>query len=102
MEYLHPDNLAFRTTTNWKLGFAYHLKGDRAAAGRFYTEVIATGQASGNLIFTIMATIGLGHLQEIREPTRRLAARLLRRGTLWGSLVADGWGCLSWFSADRV
>jgi LuxR family maltose regulon positive regulatory protein len=64
LEYLHPDNLAFRTSTAWKLGFAYQLQGDRAAARQAYTEVISIGQASGNIIFTITATIGLGTLQE--------------------------------------
>ncbi len=64
LEYLHPNNLAFRTSTAWKLGFAYHLQGDRASASRAYTEVISIGQASGNTVFTLMATIGLGGLQE--------------------------------------
>ncbi|MFY9571030.1 MAG: LuxR C-terminal-related transcriptional regulator, partial [Blastocatellia bacterium] len=64
LEYLHPDNLAFRTSTIWKLGYAYHLQGDRAAASQAYTEVISIGKASGNVVFTLMATIGLGILQE--------------------------------------
>ena len=64
LEYLHPDNLPFRTSTTWKLGFAYQLQGDRAAASQAYTEVISIGQASGNIIFTIAATTGLGSLQE--------------------------------------
>jgi LuxR family maltose regulon positive regulatory protein len=64
LEYLHPNNLAFRTSTAWKLGFAYQLRGDRAAARQAYTEVISIGQASGNTMFTLLATIGLGILQE--------------------------------------
>jgi LuxR family maltose regulon positive regulatory protein len=64
LEYLHPDNLSFRTSTTWKLGYAYHLQGDRTAASQAYTEVISIGQASGNIIFTITATTGLGSLQE--------------------------------------
>jgi ATP/maltotriose-dependent transcriptional regulator MalT len=64
LEYLHPNNLAFRTSTIWKLGYAYHLQGDRAAASQAYTEVISIGKASGNVVFTLMATIGLGILQE--------------------------------------
>jgi LuxR family transcriptional regulator, maltose regulon positive regulatory protein len=56
LEYLHPNNLAFRTSTAWKLGFAYQLQGDRVAASRAYTEVIAISQASGNFMYTIMAT----------------------------------------------
>jgi ATP/maltotriose-dependent transcriptional regulator MalT len=64
LEYLHPDNLAFRTSTAWKLGYAYQLKGDRAAARQAYSDVISISQASGNLNFTVMATIGLGNMQE--------------------------------------
>jgi LuxR family maltose regulon positive regulatory protein len=41
LEYLHPDNLPFRTATIWKLGFAHELQGDYAAAIRDYNEAIA-------------------------------------------------------------
>jgi LuxR family maltose regulon positive regulatory protein len=78
LAYLHPNNLAFRTSTIWKLGFAYHLQGDRAAASQAYTEVISIGQASGNTVFTLMATIGLGILQEM-ENQLPLAAQTYRR-----------------------
>ena len=78
LEYLHPDNLAFRTFTTWKLGYAYHLQGDRAAASRAYTEAISISQASGNIITTIVATIGLGSLQEA-ENQLYLAAQTYRR-----------------------
>jgi len=64
LEYLHPDNLAVRTATIWKLGIAYQLQGDRAAARRAYSEAIAISQVSGNTIITLMATIGLGTIQE--------------------------------------
>src|SRR6266487_2330604 len=53
LEYLHPDNLAVRTATTWKLGWAYQLQGDRAAASRAYIEAISISQASGNLIINI-------------------------------------------------
>ena len=78
LEYLHPNNLAFRTSTIWKLGYAYHLQGDRAAARQAYTEVISIGQASGNMVFTLLATIGLGVLQEA-ENQLHLAAQTYRR-----------------------
>jgi LuxR family maltose regulon positive regulatory protein len=78
LEYLHPDNLSFRTFTIWKLGYAYHLQGDRAAASRAYTEAISISQASGNIITTIVATIGLGSLQE-SENQLYLAAETYRR-----------------------
>jgi LuxR family maltose regulon positive regulatory protein len=67
LEYLHPNNLAFRTFTVWKLGYAYHIQGDRAAASRAYTEAISTSQASGNTITTIAAMLGLGHVQETQN-----------------------------------
>jgi LuxR family maltose regulon positive regulatory protein len=78
LEYLHPNNLAFRTSTIWKLGFAYQVQGDRAAASQAYTEVISIGQASGNTVFTLLATVGLGVLQE-GDNQLHLAAQTYRR-----------------------
>ncbi|MCP5099609.1 MAG: LuxR family transcriptional regulator [Chloroflexi bacterium] len=77
LEYLHPKNLPFRTSTAWKLGFAYQLQGDRAAAKQAYTEVISIGQASGNIIFTTLAMIGMGSLQKA-ENQLHLAAESYR------------------------
>ncbi|HEU5103684.1 MAG TPA: AAA family ATPase, partial [Roseiflexaceae bacterium] len=78
LSYLHPDNLAVRTATIWKLGWAYQLQGERAAASRAYTEAIAISQASGNIIITISATIGLGNIQEA-DNQLDLAAQTYRR-----------------------
>jgi LuxR family maltose regulon positive regulatory protein len=64
LEYLHPNNLAFRTSTIWKLGYAYYLQGNRVAARQAYSEVISIGNATKNVVFTLMARIGLGNLQE--------------------------------------
>ena len=64
LEYLHPDNLSSRVTANWTLGFAYQLQGDRARARRAYTEAITLSQASGDSFTIILATIGLGQVQE--------------------------------------
>jgi LuxR family maltose regulon positive regulatory protein len=64
LEYLHPDNLPFRTSAVYKLGYAYQLQGDRAEARRAYSEAISMCQASGNTINDIMASIGLGAIQE--------------------------------------
>lgn len=64
LEYLHPDNLPVRTATIWKLGYAYQLQGEYAAAIRAYDETLSLSQASGNVLFTIMATIGLGNVHE--------------------------------------
>jgi LuxR family transcriptional regulator, maltose regulon positive regulatory protein len=64
LEYLHPKNLSSRATAHWTLGFAYYLQGDRAAAHRAFTEAIALSQAAGDIFTTILATIGLGMVQE--------------------------------------
>ena len=68
LEYLHPNNLPVRAAATWTLGIAYQLQGDRAAASRAYTEVISISQASGNIIITIPATIGLGQRTGSRKP----------------------------------
>jgi LuxR family maltose regulon positive regulatory protein len=64
LAYLHPDNLPVRTATIWKLGLAYQFQGDRAAASRAYSEAISISQASGNTFINILATTGLGNMQE--------------------------------------
>ncbi len=64
LEYLRPNRLASRATAHWTLGFAYWTLGDRAAARRAYTEAIALSQACGHIFTTILATIGLGNIQE--------------------------------------
>jgi ATP/maltotriose-dependent transcriptional regulator MalT len=78
LEYLQPNNLSSRTTAHWTLGVAYFLQGDRAAARRAYTEAIALSQAAGDIFTTILATIGLGNVQET-ENQLYLAAETYRR-----------------------
>jgi LuxR family maltose regulon positive regulatory protein len=78
LEYLHPDNLPSRANTTWTLGVAYQHQGDRAAARRAYTEAISLSQASGDIFTTILATLGLGDLQEA-ENQLHLAAETYRR-----------------------
>jgi LuxR family transcriptional regulator, maltose regulon positive regulatory protein len=78
LEYLHPNNLSLRTTAHWTLGFAYLLQGDRAAARRALTSAISLSQASGNIFTTILATIGLGNIQEA-DNQLSLAAETYRR-----------------------
>ncbi len=64
LEYLRPDNLYFRFTAVWTLGFASLLKGDRVAAERAFMEALSISQASGDTHSTIIATTGLGQVQE--------------------------------------
>jgi LuxR family transcriptional regulator, maltose regulon positive regulatory protein len=64
LEYLPPNNMLERATAHWTLAAAYQLQGDRARARQALTEAITLSQASGNIFTTILATIGLGQVQE--------------------------------------
>ncbi|MCB9116539.1 MAG: tetratricopeptide repeat protein [Caldilinea sp.] len=61
---LRADNLPMRTTTAWSLGYAYQIRGERAAAGLAYAEAIDVAQASGNLMVELGATTCLGQIRE--------------------------------------
>jgi LuxR family transcriptional regulator, maltose regulon positive regulatory protein len=65
LEYLPANNPAVRATPFWTLGFAHFIQGDRVAARQAYTEAISNSQASGDIFTTILATIGLGGIQEV-------------------------------------
>ncbi|MFW6097037.1 MAG: LuxR C-terminal-related transcriptional regulator [Chloroflexota bacterium] len=73
LEYLAPHNLPVRTATTWKLGFAYQLRGERAAAAEAYRQAIAACEATGNVSINLSATIGLG--QVLASQTRLHEAR---------------------------
>ena len=90
LEYLHPNNLLFRSRANWSLGFAYKLQGKRAAARKAYTEAIR--QASGNIYYTVLTSTSLGELQESENQlfqaaeTYRHSMQMLRdQGTAFSS-----------------
>jgi LuxR family maltose regulon positive regulatory protein len=64
LDYLAPDNIQIRTATAYTLGHAHQLQGNRKAARQAYADVISTSRSSGDSIYTIAATLGLGQLQE--------------------------------------
>lgn len=64
LEYLDTDNLPVRTSTNWTMGYAYQLQGNRAAASKAYAEALSISQNIGHVMITIMSTLGLGNIQE--------------------------------------
>ncbi|HEX2993522.1 MAG TPA: LuxR C-terminal-related transcriptional regulator [Anaerolineales bacterium] len=77
LEYLYPDNLAFRFTANWALASASILQGDRATAAQASMEGISISQKSGDVFSTILATTNLGMVQE-SENQLYLAAETYR------------------------
>ncbi len=65
LEYLPPDNLYSRFVANWTVAFAYRLRGERAAAGRAFTEALSIAKASGNIRGAFLATLCLGDMDEL-------------------------------------
>jgi len=82
LEYLSAENLFTRATANWTLGYAYTLLGDRAAARRAFTESISLSQRSSAMFSLILATIGLGLIQELDNQLHQ-AAETYRRVLEW-------------------
>jgi LuxR family maltose regulon positive regulatory protein len=78
LEHLQPDSLISRASANWTLGHAYLLQGERVAASQAFTAAISISQAAGDAFTTILATIGLGNVQE-RENLLYLAAEAYQR-----------------------
>ena len=82
LEYLHPDSLFTRATALWVLGYAQILRGERVAARQALTEAISLSKASGAMFTMILATIGLGYVQEVDNELYQ-AAETYRRVLQW-------------------
>lgn len=75
LELLNSRNAPVRTTVAWSLGYARQQLGELAGARAAFERAIAEGQASGNRVITIGATISLGQTLE-RERRLREAERI--------------------------
>ncbi len=84
LEYLGPDNPPAPARAIWSLGFAHQLRGDRAAARQAFGEAAAIRQTSGNVYFTIMATTGLGQIQESDNQLHQAAESYRRSLQMFG------------------
>ncbi|HKQ06930.1 MAG TPA: LuxR C-terminal-related transcriptional regulator [Blastocatellia bacterium] len=78
LEYLNPDSLIPRATAYWAMGSAYVFSRDSAAARRAFTEAISLSQASGDIFTAILATVGMGYVEEV-ENQFDVAAATYRR-----------------------
>jgi LuxR family maltose regulon positive regulatory protein len=65
LEHLEDNSLSLRGNANWTLGFAYTLLGERGAARQAFMESISLSQAAGAVFTRMLATIGLGQVQEL-------------------------------------
>jgi LuxR family maltose regulon positive regulatory protein len=83
LEYLPPDNLFSRFRASWSLAYAYHFRGERAAAARACAEALSIAEASGNILDAIIATLLMGQIQQLENQlhpafeTFQLSLRLL-------------------------
>lgn len=82
LEYLYPSSLVMRANANWTLGYAYILQGDRIAARQAFMESISLSQASRAVFNAILATIGLGLVQELDNELYQ-AAETYQRVLQW-------------------
>jgi LuxR family maltose regulon positive regulatory protein len=80
--YLPPNNRSLRANAYWTLGMAYIYQGDRAEARKALTEAISLSQPAGDVFTTILATIGLGIVQEVDNELYQ-AAETHRRVLQW-------------------
>ncbi len=78
LQYLPPGHAIVRCTALWTMGFACYLLRDFAKAKRAYLEAISISQTSGAIFTTILATIGLGNVQEAENQLHQ-AAETYRR-----------------------
>jgi LuxR family maltose regulon positive regulatory protein len=84
LEYLPSDNLYSRFVANWTVAFAHRLRGDRAAAGRAFTEALSTAKASGNVRGAFLATLCLGDMDELENRLYQAVENYRRALQLFG------------------
>ena len=86
LEYLHPNNTAYRSTATQIIGFAHKIQGDWDAAQRAYTEALSLAQAAGDNDGILMATIRLGQIHEMRAQLHQAAETYQKALTLIGEV----------------
>ena len=67
LEYLHPNNVAYRSNATELSGFAHYILGDRDAAELAYKEALSLAQTARNDDGVLVATIRLGQIHELRN-----------------------------------
>jgi LuxR family transcriptional regulator, maltose regulon positive regulatory protein len=78
LEYLLPENLAFRASVVRDIGFANNLLGNRTEARQNFTESLSLAKASGDMVEPLLSTIGLAQIHE-RENQLYLADECYQR-----------------------
>jgi LuxR family transcriptional regulator, maltose regulon positive regulatory protein len=82
LEYLHPQYLSNRANAYWTMAVAHQWMGNRIASRQAFAESIALSQAAGDVFVSILATIGLGNVQQA-DNELHLAAQTYRQVLQW-------------------
>ena len=64
LEYMPPEYLSTHSNANWTLGYGYLFQGDRSSAQKYFSKAVSLSQKSGDTFTEILATVGLGTVQE--------------------------------------
>jgi LuxR family maltose regulon positive regulatory protein len=73
LEDLDPNNMRDRTAMIWRMGLAEQHRGNRVEAYNAFSEAIAACERSGNVHINILATTGMGRLEETGNQLQRSA-----------------------------
>ncbi len=84
MEYLHPNNIAYRSSATQLIGFAHYIRGDMDAAERAYTESLSLALAAGDHDGVLLATTRLGQVHESRNQLHQASEKYQRALQLIG------------------
>jgi LuxR family maltose regulon positive regulatory protein len=75
LEYLHPNNVAYRSNATQFSGFAHYLQGDRDAAEKAYTESLSLARAAGDNEGVLLAYTRLGQVHVLRNELNQAAEK---------------------------
>ncbi len=64
LEYLLPENLAFRASVVRDMGSANNLLGNRTEARQNFTEALSLARASGDMVEPLLSTAGLAQIYQ--------------------------------------
>ena len=73
LDLLGAENYPQRTAATWTLGFAHQLLGERREAIATFSQAVVTGEAAGNIMFTIAAATSLGQVLESQNEAHAAA-----------------------------
>ncbi len=75
LEYLHPNNTAYRSSAIQYIGFAHYIQGDRDEADQAYNEALSLAQTVGDNVGVLLAITRLGQVHELRNQLHQAAEK---------------------------